>query len=144
MQALFIFFAYFKIREKNMPCYEEKNDFYLKIRLLFLLPQMKGDLAIMAKLESKFQKELIDEIKRTYPGCIALKNDAGYIQGFPDWTILYKDKWVALEIKRDEGANRQPNQEYYISKLDDMSYAAFVYPENKDKVLQELSVIFGR
>lgn len=138
------FFAYFKIREKNMPCYEEKNDFYLKIRLLFLLAQMKGDLAIMAKLESKFQKELIDEIKRTYPGCIALKNDAGYIQGFPDWTILYKDKWVALEIKRDEGANRQPNQEYYISKLDDMSYAAFVYPENKDKVLQELSVIFGR
>lgn len=98
----------------------------------------------MAKLESKFQKELIDEIKRTYPGCIALKNDAEYIQGFPDWTILYKDKWVALEIKRDEGANRQPNQEYYISKLDDMSYAAFVYPENKDKVLQELSVIFGR
>lgn len=98
----------------------------------------------MAKLESKFQKELIDEIKRMYPGCIALKNDAGYIQGFPDWTILYKDKWVALEIKRDKGANRQPNQEYYISKLDDMSYAAFVYPENKDKVLQELSIIFGK
>jgi hypothetical protein len=118
--------------------------FYLKMRLLFLLAQMKGDLAIMAKLESKFQKELIDEIKRTYPGCIALKNDAGYIQGFPDWTILYKDKWVALEIKRDEGAIKQPNQEYYISKLDDMSYAAFVYPENKDRVLQELSVIFGR
>ena len=29
----------------------------------------------MAKLESKFQKELIDEIKREYPGCIILKND---------------------------------------------------------------------
>ena len=98
----------------------------------------------MAKLESKFQKELIDEIKRTYPGCIALKNDAVYLIGVPDWTILYKDKWVVLEIKRDEGAIRQPNQEYYISKLDDMSYAAFVYPENKDRVLQELSVIFGR
>ena len=96
------------------------------------------------KEPSECKQLLIDEIKRTYPGCIALKNDAGYIQGFPDWTILYKDKWVALEIKRDEGANRQPNQEYYISKLDDMSYAAFVYPENKDKVLQELSVIFGR
>lgn len=98
----------------------------------------------MAKLESKFQKELIDEIKGMYPGCIALKNDAGYIQGFPDWTILYKDKWVALEIKREKGANRQPNQEYYISKLDEMSYAAFVYPENKDEVLKELAIIFGR
>lgn len=31
MQALFIFFSYFKIREKNMPCYEEKNDFLFKI-----------------------------------------------------------------------------------------------------------------
>ena len=46
----------------------------------------------MAKLESKFQKELIDEIKREYPGCIILKNDPDYIQGFPDWTILLKDK----------------------------------------------------
>ena len=29
----------------------------------------------MAKLESKFQKELIDEIKREYPGCIILNAD---------------------------------------------------------------------
>lgn len=98
----------------------------------------------MSKLESKFQKELIDEIKQRYPGCVALKNDAGYIQGFPDWAILYKDKWAVLEVKKARGAHRQPNQEYYVDMLDGMSFSRFVFPENKDEVLNDLDVIFKR
>ena len=98
----------------------------------------------MAKLESKFQKELIDEIKTRYPGCIALKNDSSYIQGFPDWTILYKDKWATLEVKKERHAHRQPNQEYYVDTLNDMSFSRFVYPENKDEVLEDLDVVFKR
>lgn len=97
----------------------------------------------MAKLESKFQKELMDEIKSQYPGCVILKNDSSYIQGFPDWTILYKDKWAVLEAKRDQNAKRQPNQEYYVKTLDNMSYSRFVYPENKEQVLNELKNIFA-
>lgn len=96
----------------------------------------------MAKLESKFQKELIDEIKTMFPGCVALKNDSGYIQGFPDWTILYKDKWAVLEVKRERNANKQPNQEYYVDKLNDMSFSRIVYPENKEDVLRELCETF--
>ena len=96
----------------------------------------------MSKLESKFQKELINEIKQKYPGCIVMKNDSGYIQGIPDWTILYKDKWAALEIKRDKNANKQPNQPYYVEKLNDMSFSRFVYPENKEEVLRELHKAF--
>ena len=98
----------------------------------------------MAKLESKFQKELIDEIKERYPGCVVLKNDSGYIQGIPDWTILYKDKWAVLEAKREEKATHQPNQDYYVDKLNDMSYSSFIYPENKDQVLNQLSKVFGK
>ena len=97
----------------------------------------------MAKLESKFQKELIDEIRKQYPGCVILKNDSSYIQGFPDWTILYKNKWAVLEAKRSRTADKQPNQPYYIDKLNSMSYSRFVYPENKDEVLQELQQIFA-
>ena len=97
----------------------------------------------MSKLESKFQKELIDEIKDRYPGCIILKNDSGYIQGFPDWTILYKDKWAVLEAKRNDKASHQPNQEYYVDKLNSMSFSRFVYPENKERVLEELQQIFA-
>ena len=97
----------------------------------------------MSKLESKFQKELMDEIKERYPGCIILKNDSGYIQGFPDWTILYKDKWAVLEAKRNDKASHQPNQEYYVDKLNSMSFSRFVYPENKEQVLEELQQIFA-
>ena len=96
----------------------------------------------MAKLESKFQKELIDEIKREYPGCIILKNDPDYIQGFPDWTILWEDKWAVLAAKRNKSARKQPNQEHYVEKLDDMSFSRFVYPENKEEVLNELRKTF--
>ena len=94
------------------------------------------------KLESEFQKDLMDEIRKRYPGCIIFKNDSGYIQGFPDWTILYKDKWAVLEVKRGERASKQPNQEYYVMLLNDMSFSRFVYPENKEEVLNELHKTF--
>ena len=97
----------------------------------------------MAKLESKSQKEIMDEIRTRYPGCMILKNDSGYIQGIPDWTILYKDKWAVLEAKRDAKAPHQPNQDYYVDKLNNMSYSSFVYPENKELVLEKLTEIFG-
>lgn len=99
---------------------------------------------MMSKLESKFQKEFIDEVKARYPGCIALKNDSSYIQGFPDWTLLYEDKWAVLEMKRDRGAKKQPNQEYYVDVLDKMSFSRFVYPSNKDEVLDDLDILFKR
>lgn len=97
----------------------------------------------MSKLESKFQKDFIDEVKARYPGCIALKNDSGYIQGIPDWTILYKDKWAVLEMKKERGASKQPNQEYYVDKLNNMSYSNFVYPENRDDVFADLDILFN-
>lgn len=98
----------------------------------------------MSKLESKFQKDVIDEIKARYPGCVALKNDSSYIQGFPDWTVLYKDKWAVLEMKRERGARKQPNQEYYVDQLDKMSFSRFVFPENVEEVLEDLDTHFKR
>ena len=97
----------------------------------------------MAKLESKFQKEFIDEAKSRYPGCVALKNDSSYIQGFPDWTLLYKDKWAVLEMKKERGARKQPNQEYYVDKLNSMSFSRFVFPENKEEVFDDLDKFFN-
>ena len=88
--------------------------------------------------ESKFQSELIKELYELFPGCIVLKNDANYIQGIPDLTILHGDKWAMLEVKKSENASHQPNQDYYINKMKEMSYASFVYPENEEEVLNEL------
>ena len=97
----------------------------------------------MAKLESQFQKSLMDKIRDRYPGCMILKNDSSYIQGIPDWTILYKDKWAVLEAKRDKNAKKQPNQPYYVKTLNDMSFSRFVYPENEEEVLKELHNILA-
>ena len=97
----------------------------------------------MAKLESQFQKDLMDKIRDRYPGCMILKNDSSYIQGIPDWTIIYKDKWAVLEAKRDKNAKKQPNQPYYVKTLNDMSFSRFVYPENEEQVLKELHNIFA-
>lgn len=89
-------------------------------------------------LESNFQGKLIKEIKERFPGCIVLKNDAQYMQGIPDLLILYNDRWASLETKKSETSTRRPNQEYYVEKMNGMSYSSFVYPENKEKVLNEL------
>ena len=99
----------------------------------------------MAKLERDFQARLIKEIKQIFKGCIVMKNDSSYIQGIPDLLILYRDKWAALEVKKSATAHHQPNQEYYVELMDEMSYASFIYPENKEEVLYELQqTLFSR
>lgn len=94
------------------------------------------------QLESKFQAELIIDLRHLFPGCVILKNDPNYLQGFPDLTILYKRHWAVLECKRSANETRQPNQDYYVGVLDDMSYSAFIYPENKGAILEELQQAF--
>ena len=92
--------------------------------------------------ESEFQAKLIKEIKELFPGCIILKTDPGYLQGFPDLIILYHDKWAVLECKKERHAFRHPNQDYYIEILSKCSFASFVYPENKEEVLNDLQRAF--
>lgn len=92
--------------------------------------------------ESDFQSKLIKEIKNLFPDCIVLKNDATYKQGVPDLLILHKNKWAALECKRNAKASKQPNQSYYVKKMDSMSYASFVCPENKKEVLNAIQQAF--
>lgn len=99
-------------------------------------------LAKRTKLEPDFQSNLIKELEKLFVGCIVMKLDSSYIQGIPDLLILYKNKWATLECKRNAGAHRQPNQEYYVNKLNKMSYSSFIYPENKEDVLNELQRAF--
>lgn len=92
--------------------------------------------------ESVFQSKLIKEIKERFPDSIVVKNDPTYIQGIPDLLILYKDKWAALEVKRSSTAKHRPNQAHYISQMDEMSSAHFIYPENKEEVLNAIQRSF--
>lgn len=88
-------------------------------------------------LENKFKTNLIREIESDIlPGSIVIHTDER--QGFPDLIVLYNDRWAALEGKRTANASHRPNQDYYVDLMNDMSYAAFIYPENKEEVLSEL------
>ena len=91
------------------------------------------------KKESELQKKIIDEIKIRLPEAIVLKNDARYIQGYPDLSVHYKDKYALLETKRTSNSSKRPNQDYYISKAkEDGAFASFINIDNKDVVLDEM------
>lgn len=93
-------------------------------------------------LENKFKTNLIKDLKNLFPGCMVLHLDPNEIQGIPDLLILYGNKWAVLEGKKYASASRRPNQEYYVDLMDRMSFAAFIYPENKDEVLDALYLHF--
>lgn len=92
-----------------------------------------------SRLESGFQDRIIDILKKRFPGCMPFKLDK---QGVPDLLILFKNKWATLECKRYETAHRQPNQEYYVNLMNEMSFSRFIFPENRDIVLSELDDFF--
>lgn len=96
----------------------------------------------MAISESKFQRELKKEIKEMFPGCIVSKLDSGDIQGIPDLLVLHNNRWATLENKRSANAPHQPNQDYYVETMNNMSFSRFIYPENKEEVLNELREAF--
>ena len=99
-------------------------------------------MARSTSLESGFQDKLRDELKKLFPGCMIFKMDQ--IKGIHDLLILYKNKWASLENKKSANAKRQPNQEYYVCKMNEMSFSRFICPENKDDVLKELVEEFNR
>lgn len=94
-------------------------------------------------LERDYQKKLVKKLQDVFPGCIVLKNDAQLKQGIPDLLVLYNDKWVALEVKKSETASHRPNQDLKVQKMNEMSYAAFIYPENEEKIFSEMKEVFA-
>lgn len=93
-------------------------------------------------LERDYQRQLIQELERRFAGCLILKQDSALRQGIPDLLILWHDKWAALEVKGYYDAPEQPNQHYYVGLMDNMSFAAFIYPENQEEVLNALQHAF--
>jgi hypothetical protein len=92
--------------------------------------------------ESRFEARVVKKIKELFPGCLVIKLDAGYLQGITDRLILWGDRWATLEFKDSEFSPTQPNQRYYVELMDEMSFSAFIYPENEEEVLRELQLAF--
>jgi hypothetical protein len=93
--------------------------------------------------EAEYQTHLIKVLSERFPGCVVMKNDAAYQQGILDLTVLYQRYWACLEVKRSKDAGLQPNQEFFVQKLGDMSFAAIIYPENEEEVMVALEQAFA-
>lgn len=93
-------------------------------------------------LENRFKTRLVNELEDMFPGCIIIHMDPNEIQGIPDLLILHGNKWAALEGKKSATASVRPNQRYYVELMNGMSFASFIYPENKDEVLEDLYLHF--
>lgn len=96
----------------------------------------------MTALESKFKRDVTEELRGLFPGCFITKLDAGDYQGVPDMLILFGSRWAVLEFKRGARSKRQPNQELYINRMNKMSFGSFISPENKEEVLDALKQAF--
>lgn len=92
--------------------------------------------------ESVFQSRLIKRLRVLFPDCIIMKNDSGYLQGIPDLTILWGNLWATLEVKPSATAPHEANQDWYVETMDNMSFSAFIYPENEEEVLNDLQHAF--
>lgn len=92
--------------------------------------------------EGAYQNKVIRRLEFMFPGCTVFKTDANYRQGFPDLVILWHECWAALEVKTSPMAASQPNQDFYINRLNDMSFAAYIYPESEEEVLGALQQAF--
>lgn len=93
--------------------------------------------------EAAYQGRLIRKLKRIFPGCVILKNDPQYQQGMLDLTLLWGHLWAGLEVKRSLSSPERPNQRYFVEQLDEMSFAAFICPENEEEVLSALQEAFA-
>ena len=101
-------------------------------------------MARKTKLESEFESDYIKRLEDKFPGCEIIKGNSSMRQGIPDRLLLWEDNWAFLEFKRRDGSDLQENQDWYIKKFNEMSYAAFVTPENADEVLDEIQAAFRR
>jgi len=93
--------------------------------------------------ENKYQAGLIKRLKLRFPGCEILKNDANYIQGIEDLTLLWGPHWATLEVKDELGSSLRPNQRHYIEKHNDMSFSSTICQENEEEVLDAMEAAFA-
>ena len=92
--------------------------------------------------ENRYQAKLIKKLEDLFPGCVIMKADSSYRQGMPDLIILWEKYWASLEVKAYGSASTRPNQDHYIHQLNEMSFAAYIYPENEEEVLSALQQAF--
>lgn len=91
-----------------------------------------------------YKAKLVVKLKEMFPGCQIFRNDPkDSHQGVPDLTIIYGDRWAMLEAKAAADSAVQPNQPHWVEHYNRLSFAAFIYPENEEEVLNALKQVLA-
>ena len=97
------------------------------------------------ELESKFQAKLIKKLEKDYGEDNVLKIPGSVRQGIADIEVTCGCKYARLEVKAYEEAEHQPNQDYYINKINEQgAFGRFIFPENEEEVLNDLKDYFSK
>lgn len=90
-------------------------------------------------LESNYQKSVKERIIREFPGArVAKAEPSRFWQGVPDLLITYKGIITWFECKRETNAAKRRNQEWWVRKLNEETFACFCYPEVKEEAFCKL------
>jgi hypothetical protein len=119
------------MRSQNM-------DYNRRDRISHVISARKG-CPLARQGEGKYKTGLTDRIYERFgcDVCEVIILDSR--QGLPDRLIVFSGGfWAFLEAKISATAKKQPNQPYYVEKFGRMCFAAFIYPENEEAVLNEL------
>ena len=88
--------------------------------------------------ESDFQADLIRWLKSK--GCFVIKHQAG--PGVPAGTAdlsFYKEGFYGfIEVKLRKNSKHQPGQDPFIKKMNEWSYARFLWPEAFEELEEDL------
>lgn len=97
-------------------------------------------------LEGEFKTRLTKKIERRFGDDVfVVRFDSAFKQGIPDMGLLFRHGfWAALEAKTSASARRQPNQPYYVELMGRLCYAAFIYPENEEAVLNDVETQYDQ
>src|SRR5688572_13272135 len=93
--------------------------------------------------EAIYQAKLIERLQTLFPTGFILRNDPSVNQGIPDILLLVGNRWAMLEVKLSAKSDVQPNQPFYVNMFNKMSFAAFIFPENEDQVIDDLKSALG-
>lgn len=89
--------------------------------------------------EAKLQREIIVWLKSQKCYVIKTKPGPGTPVGCPDIIALYKNKWLALEVKGSGSAPFRPGQLATLAYLKDGNHWVFaVWPENWLQIKQDI------
>lgn len=91
--------------------------------------------------EADFQSKVIKWLRSQKCIVFKMQQNATTRIATPDILFLKDGFWGAIECKKSKNAKFQPGQKEMVAKMNEMSWAKAVWPENWEETKEELNFI---